>query len=576
MLRRSLIRAAAFAAPILIAVQTLWAGTVISDFNGAALGSYSPRDGWAAFSTGTTDRGVHNDGSVGRGAYHNVNWAGATWGIGEISTSIIDLSGFESVKVDARVVNVAGHTGTPRLRFALDLPAGTEWSTPAVNVGSTYQTYTFNLTTMTRTAGAGPLNLAGGTPKFIVEKNGQGGNARFDMDQIIGVTTGGGEFELAPVVLRPPPDGDAVRAMWMYAFNDDLKVDTDASAQAILDFCAREGVNRIYFHAANAYNGSAEIRDNLRTFLRTARASGIRVEAHLDGINEYSNAPLIRSYIDAVIDFHEATPTDFDDDFEGIHFDIEFWLSSAWSGAANESARQNVAREFLDDVLVNARDHLDLRGWPELEIGVDLSSHFDTSGMLPSPMLYNGVTQYFIEHVMDHADHVVYMSYIDFADGLLEWTSFELDRAAAKGRTIQLAADIAPVPPEVPINSFADNFTPTPYSAMTKALEEFHTLLTPARLAALDGFCIFYYKHYAPHAPSPHNVADLDGDCDADGDDLDSLASFIDGPTSAATGLARDGDLDLNGVVDLADFALLARCYTGSGECGPIPVECHR
>lgn len=552
------------------------AETVISDFDAQPPGSFNPRDIWFAFGAGTLDMGVINDGSVGKGAYHSVNWGGATFGIGEGSTQMVDLSGFDAIEVDARIVDTGGHSGTAMLRFALDLPAGTEWSTSATPLTGAYATYTFDLSTMTRTAGGGPLDLVNGTPKFIVEKNGQSGSARFDMDEIVGVTDSGGPFQLLAVTLNNPPDGDPVRAMWMYAFANDLKVDNSADAQAVLDFCASEGVNRIYFGAANAWNGSLVLRNNLRTFIATAHQSGIRVEALIDGISEYQNVATIESWIDDVLAFHNETPADDTDDFDAIHFDMEFWLSSAWTGAANESARQDVARLYLDNVLVTARNRLDAAGLVEMPVGTDLSSHFDTVNMLPSPMLYDGSVQCFNEHVLDNADDVVFMSYIDFESGLLDWTDHELDLAAGKGRRIQIGADIAPVPPEVPINSFADNFAPTPFSSMTKTLELYHTLLTPTRLAALDGVSVFHYDHYAAQAPQPRNVADLDADGDADEDDYGAFESFADGPGVAAAGLAKDGDLDDDGNVTLLDFAVMMRCNTGAGVTGPIPDECIR
>jgi hypothetical protein len=426
-------------------------------------------------------------------------------------------------------------------------------------------------------AGSGPLDLTNGFPKFILEKNGQAGDARFDFDEIIGVTGGGGgPYSLSPVTLRPPPDGDEVRAMWLYAFPNNLRVDDSSESQRILDFCAAEGVNRIYFHVGNVLGGTAVLQDNLRTFLSTARASGIRVEALIDGIEEYANPSVITSRIDDVLALHDVTPGDPTDDFAALHFDVEFWLSSAWFAAANESQRQAVAREFLDNVVVGARDHLDAADAGQFEVGVDLSSHFDTSAMLPSPMLYDGQTQRFIEHVLDLTDNAVFMSYIDSASGLVGWTNNELDYAAGKGVRIILGADQQPAPPEVPINTFADNFTPTPYATMTRELELFHTFLTPARAEALAGFSVFHFDGYAAQFPDPRNIADLDGDGDADTADLAQLTAAAGGPMIGAVGLARDGDLNLDGAVDLRDFAALVDCFTGAGVTGPIADHCRR
>ena len=553
------------------------ADTVLSDFNAASPGSYNPRDGWQAFGNGTLDSGVISGGSLGNGAYHSVNWGTAAWGVGDLATGAVDLSPFTEVTVDARLVDTGGHTGVGLLRLALDLPGGTEWSTTSQTLTGGYQTFVFDLNSMTRTAGSGPLDLAAGTPKLIVAKNGQSGTARIDFDEIIGVNGGGpGPYVLTPVVMNAPPDGDAVRAMWLYAFAGNLRVDTAADSQEILDFCAQEGVNRLYFHVSNILGGTQTLRDNLRTFLSTAHASGIAVEAHIDGIDEYQSTALITNHIDDVLAFHAETPGDSSDDFDGIHCDLEFWASAAWGAAANESQRRNIAIQYLDNILVAGRQHLDANGGAALTIGVDLSSHFDTSGMLPSVMTYNSVSQHFLEHVLDYADEVVLMSYIDSAGGLLSWTDTELDFAAAKGRTLQLAADIAPVPPEVPINSFADNFTPTPFSAMLTALESFHDLLNASRLAALDGFTVFHYDHFLSRTPRPRSLADLNGDAEVDTGDFSLLISYLSGPAVSPPRVGLDADFDGDGAVSMSDFQRFQICFTGPG-CGcPVPADCQR
>lgn len=544
------------------------ADSVITDFDSASLGSSNPRSNWSAFGNGTIDRGVHSDGSAGRGAYHTVDWGSATWGVGNVSTVAVDLTGFTAIQIDARMVGVSSHSGTAKLRFALDLPGG-EWATPSVPLSGAYQSYVFDFATLN---GGGVLDLAGGWPKWIVEKNGQSGVARFDFDQIVGVGGSDGPYALTPVQLNPPPDGDAVRAMWVYA---GTMFSSATASQAALDFCAREGVNRIYLGAYAIWaNGATEMQDNLRTFLATADASGVQVDALLDGIDWQDNPALVRLRIDQILAFQNAT-ADVADDFDAIHFDVEFWLDSSWSSASNETARQQIARNYLDNVLVNARDHLDVNGGAGIGLGVDLSAHMEGSNALPGAFVHDGVTQRFVEHVLDHADDVVFMSYIDSASGLLSWGGYELDLAAGKGRTIQLGADIHYVPPELPINSFADN-GPTPFSAMTVALETFHALLTPARAAALDGIAVFHYGSYVAFEPSPRNRADLDADGDVDGSDYAAFATLFDGPAKGATGVARDMDFDGDGNIDLLDFAFFARCFTGAGVGGSLADECLR
>jgi hypothetical protein len=551
------------------------ANTTLADFSAASVGSYNPRAGWQAFGAGTTDAGIRADGSVGNGAYHAIDWASSTWGIGDIATASMDLSSYTAVTVDARLVDLGSLTGTAKIAFAIDQPGGVEYSTPdqALAISSTYTTYTFTFSTLALSAGGGALNLANATPKFIVRKNGQSGAARFDFDQIIAVGGGGGPPTLTPVVLRPPWDGDNYRAMWVYDSSGAKIVNNVSTAQALLDFCAREGVNVLYFYTrAIIEGGSAAMQTKLRDLLRVAHASGIRVEALYDAVHVPA-ASEVEGWCSALLAFHQATPADVADDFDAVHLDVEFWLNSPWSDV--EAGNQVVARTFLDDVLVSARAYLDEHGGTLVDLGCDLSTHFDATGMLPSPLLYDGVTQYFLQHVLDHADSVTLMSYYDSAGALLNTTYAELDQAAAKSRRIMLGADVAPVPTEHPNNSFADN-TPTPYSAMTVALQNFHGLLTTTRRGALDGFAVFHYDYYPALTPNPLNRDDLNGDGTVNFADFTIWKTYYGVPGVPAVWAARDGDYDLSGSVDLADFAHFARCYTGDN-CGcPVPEGCAR
>ena len=562
----------AAACAVLLLVGAAAADSSITDFNAASLGSYSPRDGWHAFGAGTSDRGVHAAGTSGHGAFHAVNWNESTWGVGDIFEGPVDLSAFDAVAIDARLVDLGGHSGTALFQFALDLPDGVEYSTPTQGLGTAYQTYSFALADLELSAGSGPLDLTAGTPKIIVRRNGQSGPARFDFDEITAIGGGGGPTELTPVTLRWPPDGDDVRAMWLYASAGNLRVVNLADAQAILDFCAAEGINRIYFHAYYIWAlGSTADKAALRTFLEVARASGIRVEALLDGVDWHNHPTTVQTHLGYVLAIHNATPGDADDDFSGVHFDIEFWLDDSWDG--NLAQREQVARDYFDNVLITARSYLDAHGGMTLPIAVDLSSHFDTSGMLPAQFEHGGLTQFFLEHVFDHADDVVLMSYYDSAGALSSVANYELSLAHGKGRRLQLGADQEPN--ELPINTFADNL-PTAYAAMTMALQNFHAGLSSERAAALAGFSVFHYDGYRAATPAALSVADLDGDEDVDADDFTLFVDYLGGPSVPAIGVARDADFDLSGATDIADFARLAVCFTGP-DCGcPVPANCER
>ena len=535
--------------------------TILADFESANLGSYSPRGGWSAFGAGTTDRGVHTSGSSGQGAFHSINWDLATWGIGDIATSAIDLSAYEGVTIDARLVPLTDYAGSAALELAFDLPSGAEYATPPQPRTDDYQTLTFNFADLACTAGSGALDLSAGTPKLIVRSNGQSGSCRFDFDEITAFNSPTGSDTLEPVVLNRPWDGDTVRAMWLYTGSGTTRVDDLAQAQQILDFCAREGVNRIYFGGYYIWAIAGEsLRDDLRHFLEVAHASSITVDALLDGFDWHENPSLVRTRLDQILAFQNGTPNNLLDDFDGIHFDVEFWLDDSWTGT--ETQRQQIAVAYFDNVLVNARDHLASKDASHLTLGIDMIAHTDTTNFFPNAFDYDGVTQHFIEHCLDLVEDVVLMSYYDSVNSLGSTTLAELDLTAGKGRTITLGADIQTG--ELPINTFADNL-PTPYASMTQVLQGYHDKLTAQRLAALSGFCVFHYDGYRAFAPPTRLKADLDGDEDIDAADFDLLNAYFTGPGILAVGSELDADFDGNGAVELADVAQFAPCFTGSG-----------
>ena len=551
---------------VLLVGAVAFADTTIFDFEDAASGSYNPRAGWFAFGAGTSDRGIHGNGASGNGCYHSVDWDEATWGVGDVTSDVVDLSDYHSIRFTARMVDLGDHTGTAKIRFALDLPGG-EWTTQSVTVGESYQVFTFAFSAMT---GSGNLDLSAGKPKIVLEKNGQSGSTRFDFDEVIAIGAGA-ITELTAVTLNPPPDGDDVRAMWLYAGSTFSNL---TQVQAVLDHCGREGINRVYLGGYQVWAGGTEEEKSLmRSFIETAHQSGIRVEALLDGNDWHENPALVRTRIGQVLDINDAEPANHADDFDAIHFDCEFWLDSSWGGS--ESSRQAVARDYFDNVLVNARNYLDSNGEQDMKLAVDLSSHFDVSSMLPSAFYYDSSTQYFLEHTLDLVDDVVFMSYYDTATALINVMAYELDLAAGKGRKVQLGADVAPVPPEVSNNSFADN-SPNAYVAMVDTLEYFHTRLNSSRLNALDGFSVFHYDYYTSITPNPGNIADMDGDEDVDLNDYLSFLPYLGMPDQEIVGVGRDADLDRDGDVDLADFSLFSRCFTGSGSTGPVPEVCDR
>ena len=112
------------------------------------------------------------------------------------------------------VIGVAMFGGLAALPLYLQIVKG---STPTEAVPDAYQTFTFEFSSLYRTAGSAPLDLTNAQPKLILRKNDQAGRARFDFDEIVAVSGGPDPYELVPVTLWPPPDGDDTRAIWLYS-----------------------------------------------------------------------------------------------------------------------------------------------------------------------------------------------------------------------------------------------------------------------------------------------------------------------------------------------------------------------
>jgi len=153
----------------------------------------SGTQGWQAFGVLTTDSGVTPDGSVGQGLFHVADFDADTSGLivsvsPHASTTGIDMSEFEGMKLDMRLVDVAGETpfsGSPQVRVILG--HDTEEFVETFSVTETYATYSFDFRDMEPRPTPADLADPGLQIKLVMLENNNSGVGELDFDEIVGV-----------------------------------------------------------------------------------------------------------------------------------------------------------------------------------------------------------------------------------------------------------------------------------------------------------------------------------------------------------------------------------------------------
>ena len=121
-----------------------------------------------------------------------------------------------------------------------------------------------------------------------------------------------------------------------------------------------------------------------------------------------------------------------------------------------------------------------------------------------------------------------------------------LRQVVVADRVDQRPLSTAPPSPGDPApESLQDLVTVLPVKRRSPIPVNINTASAETLAAALDGVSVFHYDYYAAHEPQPRNIADLDADGDADGDDYSAFESFLGGPAAVATGLPLSTPLHL-------------------------------
>ncbi|MEM3097465.1 MAG: hypothetical protein QXU32_01930 [Nitrososphaerales archaeon] len=235
-----------------------------------------------------------------------------------------------------------------------------------------------------------------------------------------------------PVTPPVPPNSNYQRAMYIWLNPD--PIGTDANLQNLLNFSRDNGVNCWFLDMWSYLGGSnytTTKQSRMQLALDNAHKSGITVYALCGNTDWPVNQQWVMKNIIQPLRKFNNLAVDSSKQFDGIHFDVEYWT--------DQNLNPAVYLPGLCDLAKAARKALDK------SVGCFASFFLkDNSGTRP-PINYNGKSAQDGEHMMDVFDHVVVGAYRDHADdngtdGPGQKTLFQpwYDYAAGVGRNFGL------------------------------------------------------------------------------------------------------------------------------------------
>lgn len=262
-----------------------------------------------------------------------------------------------------------------------------------------------------------------------------------------------------PVSPPTPPNNNVIRAMYDYLNPD--KIDTDQELQAMLNFCAAQGVNVIFqdiYSYLGGANWNATKLARMQFTLEKMHYSGIKVYAYAGNTDwGYNQQWVQKNIVFPMLKFQDLATIPARR-FDGFHLDVEYWTDGA--------QQADVACPQLCDLGRNIRS--------TLGIPVGCFAGFflkDNSGTRPS-FAYNGKTAQDGEFLMDVFDQVVVGAYRNSASEQINLFQPWYDYASQVGKNIGLLCA-----------SETGNFQPPSitYYGMTRSfMESQHTLISQA------------------------------------------------------------------------------------------------
>lgn len=210
-------------------------------------------------------------------------------------------------------------------------------------------------------------------------------------------------FSALPVVATDTP-----RAMWVW----------DQPSQAIVDFSAQRGIDRIFLHVAPGFSSD----ESVDSFLASAHSEGIEVYALAGDPSWAKRTKPFFSWVDEVV-FHGG--------FDGLAPDVEPYALPDWN---NERRRSRLISRYLDALEGAHARAGDLPMIPAVPFWWD-EAEFATKGSL------------LIDEVLSRVDGIAVMAYRDTAEGpngIIALAGYEIAAGSAAGKSVTVGVETAP------------------------------------------------------------------------------------------------------------------------------------
>ncbi len=213
----------------------------------------------------------------------------------------------------------------------------------------------------------------------------------------------------------------AIKATWIW---DGTLI--SAEKDDILAFAKQNGVNLIYLHIEQAEVTHQEYR----SFIREARASGIRVDA-LGGDPAWSlvsNRDSITRFVEWVKTYNQSVSQE--ERFTGIHVDIEPHVLPEWKKRREKIKNQWVKN--MEYLIRESRKEVALQVSADIPFWMNEYQHADKS---------ESVSKWLVSH-LDHVTLMAYRDEVEGPNGVLEIVTPILNEAHAYERKVVVGLNV--------------------------------------------------------------------------------------------------------------------------------------
>jgi len=278
-----------------------------------------------------------------------------------------------------------------------------------------------------------------------------------------------------------------ISAMWVET-NPVNPLSSDYSMDVLLDFAQDKGIGRIFlatYPFLEMPDSNWVFKPELLTFFGKAATAGITVDALLgDSIWADSNDPEETSYqfprtlISDLLTANGAYEGEGGTGFGGIHLDLEYWTSAAYTGGTT-AEKQQIEQNYLA-LLAETWVMTDAF---EKSLNVDLAHWLDTGSARETQL----------SDIMDIVDEATILAYFDTHDAIFSASDDEMAMAAGKELPIYVGVLTLPVGGDIHAwNTFAGQDE----SEMYAELNLTEAMISGAEYNTFEGFAIYDYTNY--------------------------------------------------------------------------------